>query len=163
MLRQGLEAAMILPNAYEQETIEENQDFLNGLYVQTLFAPLETRPKPPAVKLFQKWIKQTGGRAAENAIIGWINADLFVTGLKANGPDFSQQGVVDAINSLTDYTANGFVPPVDWTTAHENDQDCVAISQIVDGKFKPAFGKPGKPFVCFEDDADTIPKEPGRA
>lgn len=163
MLRQGLEAAMILPNAYEQETIEENQDFLDGLYVQTLFAPLETRPKPPAVKLFQKWIKRTGGRSTENAIIGWINADLFVTGLKANGPDFSQQGVVDAINALTDYTANGFVPPVDWTTAHENDQDCVAISQIVDGKFKPVFGEPGKPFICFEDDAETVPKEPRRA
>ncbi len=159
MLRQGLEAAMVLPNAYEHETIEENQEFLNGLYVQTLFAPLETTPKPPAVKLFQKWMKKTGGNITENAIVGWINADLFVTGLKAAGPDFTQQKVVDAINAMTDYTANGFVPPVDWTTAHENDQDCYSFLKIVDGKFKPVFGKKGKPFLCFGDDLDTVPKK----
>jgi ABC-type branched-subunit amino acid transport system substrate-binding protein len=160
MLRQGLEASMVLPNAYEHETIKENQDFLDGLYVQTLFAPLETNPKPEGAKLFQKWMKRTDGRITENAIVGWINADLFVTGLKAAGPDFTRQKVVDAINKTTDFTAHGFVPPVDWTTAHENDQDCMALSKIVDGKFKPAFAKKGKPFICFADNAKTVPKNP---
>lgn len=160
MLRQGLEAAMVLPNAYEHETIKENERFLNGLYVGTLFAPLETRPRPPAVKLFQKWMKRTEGEVTENAIVGWINADLFVTGLKAAGPDFTRQKVINAINQITDYTANGFVPPIDWTTAHEDDQDCTALVKIVDGKFKPVFGKPGKPFLCFPDDLDAVPKKP---
>ena len=160
MLRQGLEAVMQLPNAYEHETIEENAEFLNGNYVATLFAPLETRPKPPAVKLFQKWMKRTDGEVTENAIVGWINADLFVTGLKAAGEDFTRQGVIDAINQMTDYTANGFVPPIDWTTAHEDDQDCMALLKIVDGKFKPAFAKKGKPFLCFEDDLEEMPKNP---
>ena len=160
MLRQGLEASMVLPNAYEQKTIKENQEFLDGLYVQTLFAPLETTPQPEGVKLFQKWMKSTGGRVTENAIVGWINADLFVAGLKAAGPDFTRQKVVDAINQMTDFTAHGFVPPVNWTTAHENDQDCMALVKIVDGKFKPVFGKKGKPFICFADDAKTVPKNP---
>ncbi len=160
MLRQGMEATMLLPNAYEHETVKENEEFLNGLYVGTLFTPLETRPKPPAVKLFQQWMKRTDGRITENAIIGWINADLFVTGLKAAGPDFTREKVIDAINQITDYTANGFVPPIDWTTAHEDDQDCTALVKIVDGKFKPVFGRKGKPFLCFPDDLDTIPKNP---
>ncbi len=159
MLRQGLEAVMVLPNAYEHDTIKENEQFLNGLYVGTLFAPLETRPKPPAVELFQKWMKRTGGEVAENAIVGWINADLFLTGLKAAGPDFTRQKVIDSINQITDYTANGFVPPIDWTTAHEDDQDCTAVLKIVNGKFKPVFGKPGKPFLCFPDDLGD-PEEP---
>ena len=160
MLRQGLEAAMVLPNAYEHETIKQNQQFLDGLYVATLFAPFETKPQPPAVKLFLKWMKKTGGRETENAIIGWINADEFVTALKAAGPDFTRQKVIDAMNQITDYTANGFVPPIDWTTAHENDQDCTALLKIVNGKFKPVFGKPGKPFLCFADDLTKIPKNP---
>ena len=160
MLRQGLEATMVLPNAYEHQTIAENKDFLDGQYVATLFAPLETTPKPPAVKLFEKWMKSTGGDMTENAIIGWINADLFVTGLKAAGPDFTRQKVIDAINKMTDYTANGFVPPIDWTTAHSNDQDCMALLKIVDGKFKPVYSKPGKPFLCFGDDLAKIPKSP---
>ncbi len=160
MLRQGLEATMVLPNAYEHETIKENADFLDGLFVQTLFAPLETRPKPEGVKLFEKWMKRTDGRVTENAIVGWINADLFVAGLKAAGPDFTRQKVIDAINGMTDFTAHGFVPPVDWTTAHENDQDCMALLKIVDGKFKPVFGEKGKPFLCFGDDVKTMPKNP---
>ena len=57
-------------------------------------------------------------------------------------------------------SANGFLPPVDWTTAHENDQDCAALLRIVKGKFKPVYGKPGKPFVCFADDLAKIPKKP---
>jgi hypothetical protein len=83
-----------------------------------------------------------------------------VTGLKAAGPDFTRQKVIDAINQMTDYTANGLVPPIDWTTAHEDDQDCMALLKIVDGKFKPVFGKKGKPFLCFADDLDKMPKNP---
>jgi branched-chain amino acid transport system substrate-binding protein len=163
MLRQGMEAAMLLPNAYEHETIKENAEFLNGLYVGTLFAPLETRPKPPGVKLFQKWMKKTDGRITENAIVGWINADQFVTALKAAGPDFTRQKVIDAMNAITDYDANGLLPPIDWTTAHEDDQDCTALLKIVNGKFKPAFVKKGKPFLCFSDDLEEMPKTPERA
>jgi len=160
MLRQGLEAAMVLPNAYEHETVAENQEFLNGLYVATFFAPLETKPAPPAVTLFKKWMKKTGGRETENAIVGWINADEFVTALKAAGPDFTRQKVIDAMNQITDYTANGFVPPIDWTKAHQDDNDCTALVKIVDGKFKPVYGKPGKPFICFADGLKKIPKNP---
>ncbi|MEX0665886.1 MAG: ABC transporter substrate-binding protein [Acidimicrobiia bacterium] len=160
MLRQGMEAAMLLPNAYEHETIAENQEFLNGLYVATLFAPLETKPALPAVKLFKKYMKKTGGDITENAIVGWINADLFVTGLKAAGEDFTRESVIDAINEITDYTANGFLPPVDWTTAHEDDADCMALLKIVNGKFKPVVGEKGKPFLCFSDDLEKMPKDP---
>ena len=40
---------------------------------------------------------------------GWLNADLFVDGLKAAGPDFSRQKLIDAINKMTDYKANGLL------------------------------------------------------
>jgi len=160
MLRQGLKAAMVLPNAYEHKTIKENQQFLNGLYVATLFAPLETKPTPPAVKLFETWMKRTGGNATENAIVGWINADEFVTALKAAGPNFTRQKVIDAMNKITNYTANGFVPPIDWTKAHDHKQDCTALMKIVNGTFKPVFTKPGKPFLCFAANLNKIPKNP---
>jgi branched-chain amino acid transport system substrate-binding protein len=160
MKRQGLDARQVFPNAYEHDFVEENQEFLNGNYVSTLFAPLETKPAPQGVKLYKKWLKTTGGEQSENTIFGWINADLFVEGLKAAGPDFTRQKVIDAVNQMTDYTAKGFLAGVDWTTAHENDYDCSAIMKIVDGKFKPVFGKPGKPFVCFDDAASKLPNNP---
>jgi ABC-type branched-subunit amino acid transport system substrate-binding protein len=160
MLKQGLDATMVLPNAYNHEIIKDNAEFLNGSIVLTLFAPLETKPKPEGVKLFQKWMKRTGGEVRENAIVGWINADLFVEGLKAAGPDFTQQKVVDAINQMKSYNAKGFVPPLDWTVAHDEDNDCSALSRVVDGKFKPIFAKPGKPFICLPDDLKKIPATP---
>ena len=61
---------------------------------------------------------------------------------------------------MTDYTAGGLLPPVDWTTAHEEDGDCLAMLKVVDGRFKPVFGQPGKPFVCFPDDLRRITAKP---
>jgi branched-chain amino acid transport system substrate-binding protein len=160
MLKQGLTATMVLPNAYNFDAIHKNAQFLNGSYVITFFAPLETRPKPPGVKLFEQWMKKTKGEITENAIYGWINADQFVAGLKAAGPNFTRQKVIDAINKMTDYNANGFLPPVNWTTAHQQRQPCSALLKVVDGKFQPVFGKPGKPFICFPDNLKSIPARP---
>jgi branched-chain amino acid transport system substrate-binding protein len=160
MKKQGLEATLLLPNAYNHRFIAEQAQLLEGSYVMTTFAPFETRPKPPGLKRYEKWMKKTGGVTNENSLVGWMNADLFVEGLKAAGPDFTQQKVVDAINAMTDYDAGGLVAGIDWTTAHENGPDCYAILKIVGGKFKPSFGKPGKPFTCFSEDLEQIPKNP---
>jgi branched-chain amino acid transport system substrate-binding protein len=160
MKKQGLDAVQILANAYNHKFVKANADFLEGYYVFTPFAPFETRPKPAGLKLYEKWIKKTGGAKNENSLIGWLNADLFATGLKAAGPEFTQQKVVDAINAITDYDAGGILSGTDWTTAHEDDPDCFAMTKIVDGKFKPVFGKPGEPFLCLPEDLDKIPKNP---
>lgn len=160
MKKQGLDAIQIMPNAYNHDFVEKNAQFLEGYYLFTPFAPFETKPKPAGLKLYEKWIKKTGGDKNENSITGWLNADLFVTGLKAAGPDFTQQKVVDSINALTDYTARGLLPGTDWTTAHETGNDCYAMMKIVGGTFKPVFGQPGKPFICLPADLKTIPKKP---
>ncbi len=160
MQKQGLDAKMLMANAYNTEFAEENAQFVDGNYVFTVFAPFETKPKPPGLKRYQKWMKKNGGEQNENSYTGWMNADLFVTGLKAAGADFTQQKVVDAINGLTDFTAGGILPGVDWTKAHENDAECYVISQFVNGTYKPVFGKPGKPFVCFPADLQRMPKNP---
>ena len=113
------------------------------------------------MKKYKKWIKKTGGEQNENSLMGWINADEFVTGLKAAGPNFTQQKVVDSLNAITDYTADGIVPAINWTTAHEKMIECYAVEKVVDGGFKPVYGKKGKPFLCFPDspqeDAEEAP------
>jgi hypothetical protein len=55
------------------------------------------------------------------------------------------------------YSAHGLVPSIDWRIAHHKDPDCFAVSKVVDGAFKPMYGKPGKPYVCFRDDLKTLP------
>jgi branched-chain amino acid transport system substrate-binding protein len=152
MKKQGLDAIQYLPNAYNQQFIEENAPFFEGSYALTFFTPFEVKQKPKGLKEFQKWMKRGGYQQTEMSLVGWINADLFVTGLRAAGPEFTRQKVVDEINKLTDYTAQGILPGIDWTISHQGEQaqGCNALSKIHNGKFEPAFGEPGNPFVCLQ-------------
>ena len=58
------------------------------------------------------------------------------------------------------YTAGGLIPPLNWTTAHTKQIDCYAVLKVVDGKFKPVYGKKGKPFLCYPDSLKKMPKNP---
>ncbi|MGZ8734584.1 MAG: ABC transporter substrate-binding protein, partial [Acidimicrobiia bacterium] len=122
------------------------------------FAPFETKPKFPALERYIKWMKKAGYDKTENATIGWINADNFVTGLKMAGPEFTRQKVIDQLNTLTDYDAGGMLAPLDWTAQHTDKKyprNCTAITKVEDSKFVPKFGKPGKPFICWGDTEST--------
>ena len=160
MQKQGLNAPMILPNAYNQALIARNAQFANGNYVFTLFAPFESKSKPQGLKLYEKWIKKSGGTKSENSVYGWLNADLFVKGLKAAGCDFTRQKVVDAINQMKNYDGDGLIAPVDWTKAHQQAPACYTWLKVENGKFKPVFGQAGKPFLCFPSDLTSIPTNP---
>ncbi len=99
-------------------------------------------------------------KPSENSIEGWINADMFVAGLRAAGPDFSRQKLIDAVNKMTDYRAEGILAGVDWTKEHtalrKPGEACQFLSTIHDSKFDPNFSKPGKPFVCAIDQGGKL-------
>jgi branched-chain amino acid transport system substrate-binding protein len=160
MKKQGLDATKLLQSSYVPDVVQKNAQFLDKTYMVTDVTPLETKPKPAGLKLYEKWIKRSGGARDLNSLVGWVNADLFVTGLKAAGPDFTRQKVIDGINQIKDYKAGGILAGIDWTTAHRVASPCYTFVKVVDGKFKPAFGEPGKPFVCFPADLQTMPKNP---
>jgi hypothetical protein len=159
MKKQGLNAIQYLPNAYNQKFIQENAPFFQGSYALTFFTPFEVKQKPKGLKDFQKWMKKGGFEQNENSLAGWINADLLYQGLKAAGPDFTRQKIVDAINGMTDYTANGLLAGIDWKTAHtqQAENGCIVLSKVNNGKFVPSFGESGKPFACFADHPDKLP------
>ena len=50
-------------------------------------------------------------------MVGWINADEAVTGLSWPA-GLLRESVIDALNQVTDYTAGGLVPSIDWTRQH---------------------------------------------
>ena len=162
MRRQELDAIQYMPNAYDYDFLEENGDLFEGAYVLTQFVPFEAEDPPEALNTYMEWIEETGGTVGELSLAGWISADMFVTGLRAAGPEFSQQGVIDGLNQLTDYTAEGIIPGLDWTVEHTADSEraCSAMSIIEDGEFVPQFGEPGEPFICFETGAAEVPEEP---
>jgi ABC-type branched-subunit amino acid transport system substrate-binding protein len=162
MKKQRLDAKQSLPNAYDHEFLEEFGDLFEGSFVRTDFATFELpeEDQPEGLKLYLQQIKKAGFEPSENSVVGWLNADLFVTGLRKAGPDFSQQKVIDAINSITDYNADGLIYPVNWKRAHylENEEQhaCQFFSVIEDSEFVPKYSRPGKPFVCAVVKPDTL-------
>ncbi len=158
-----LDAALYLPNGYDQAYVDEFADVLEGSYVGIQFWPFEvTEDRPEALDDYFEWMEKVDGPTNEISMTGWLAADMFVTGLRAAGPEFTRQSVIDALNELDAYDAGGIHADIDWTRQHtdQNEEACFSILQIVDGTFEPQFGEPGKPFVCLSNEADELPDEP---
>jgi hypothetical protein len=166
MRKQGLDAPMYLPNAYDQAFIAKFTNVLEGSYVLVHFTPFELpdKEKPGGLRRFLAQMKKRGKEPTELALAGWLSGDMLVTGLRAAGPQFTRKKVVDALNAMHDYDAGGILPGIDWTIAHRDDprEVCFLLLQVVGGKLVPRFGEPGKPFICFDRTATTLPDQPVR-
>ena len=159
MRQQGMNALQFLPNAYDHDFMSKNGSFFQGSVVIVQEAPLETTPRFKALNDYITWMDKGGYTKTENAGIGWTNADLFVTGLRAAGPNFSRQKLIDSINKLTDYDAGGLLPPVNWTRQHTDlhyPRSCIGYMRVDNGKFTPLWSQPGKPFTCWDGDPATF-------
>ncbi len=161
MLRQGMKATQSLPNGYDADFVSKNAAALDGALVGAQFDAFEHQPPIAEQQKIKEWTSKTGVQLKELTTVGWILADELVTGLKLAGPNFTQQKVIDALNTLTAYTANGMVAPINWTKGHVDPQKdpsvlapddllCGNFVKVVGGKFQAVFDQPGKPFVCFK-------------
>ncbi|HEX5367601.1 MAG TPA: ABC transporter substrate-binding protein [Acidimicrobiales bacterium] len=167
MHKQGLDVPLLLPNAYDHEFLAKQDDALEGSYVLVTFTPFEVPEdeKPEGLRTFEQAMRDAGKEDSINEIglSGWLNADLFVRGLEAAGPSFTREKVIRSINEITDYTADGILPGIDWSMKRQQlpPYVCTVMLEVVEGgKLEPRFTEPGKPFICFESGAEAIPDEP---
>jgi ABC-type branched-subunit amino acid transport system substrate-binding protein len=165
MATQGLHAVQQLPQGYDQRFMAANGKFFEGDYIIPQFTAFEHTPQPPLMQKYFQWMNTIHKSTSELSMQGWIAADQFVTGLKLAGPDFSREKVIQSLNGLTHYDADGLIQPIDWTKQHRDpakdisargDLDCANTVQVKSSKFVSVFGEPGKPWVCFKS-ADENP------
>jgi ABC-type branched-subunit amino acid transport system substrate-binding protein len=159
MRKQGLNAIQYLPNGYDAELVNANPQFFQNDIVGVSFAPFETRPKPKGLAEFDKWMDKAGYKKNEVAMNGWISAFQLHAGLQAAGPAFTRQKVIDALNTMTNLTADGLLPPRNWTKEHDITHGvvCTAWVKVQNGKFVPIFAQNGKPFQCNPDQPAKLP------
>jgi ABC-type branched-subunit amino acid transport system substrate-binding protein len=164
MRKQGLDASQQLPFGYNHDFIAKNSA-LEGAYVIPQFVAFEQTPQIQEIEDLFTYTDKIGVDVSELTASGWIIASQLYEGLRGAGPEFSQEKVVNYLNTLTNYTDNGFIQPLDWTRAHIDpiknpearaEQECANFVQVQDGKFVPRFGEPGKPWVCFKIADPTI-------
>jgi len=146
------------PTGYDAQALAQFPDLYEGVYFRSGFVPFEEASLSPGLTQFLDEMKKRKPttKISEVVLAGWIDADLFVTGLRAAGKDLTRQRVIDAINAIPDYTANQLEGPVDWRIQHTqpNPTDCDAYVQVRGGKFTPIFKQP---FVCYPHASPTIP------
>lgn len=160
-LKKAIEAAGIqgvhylAPQGYDAQTLKDLSEDVDGMYFLAQFTPFEASKNNPGMQAFLKAMKQNGKAVNENLLVGWSGAALLVEGLKRAGKNPTQQGVIDAINQITDWNAGGAIRPVDWTTAHtraapgSGAKACASFVQARNGKFVPVFGEKDEPMVCI--------------
>jgi hypothetical protein len=159
--RQGMRDSvkMLHPNTYDQKFVSDAGNLFEGDLVGVGFRPFEADAGSSGLKDFHAAMAKTGKQETELAMDGWINADLAYQGLIGAGPNFDRAKVIAATNTLTEFTANGLIQPIDWTRQHvaptEADSathgpkfDCVALVTVKNAKFE-VVGDPTKPWSCF--------------
>jgi ABC-type branched-subunit amino acid transport system substrate-binding protein len=165
MQKQGLNAIQQLPNGYDNDLVANNAEVLEGSLVVPQFVAFQVTPQIPEIKTFLAQMKRIGKPPVEVAASGWILADELYQGLKLAGPEFTQQKVIDGLNTVKDYTDNGFIAPIDWTIAHQDPVthpdaqgplECANFTQVKNGKLVAIWGEPGKPWNCFKNNAPKL-------
>jgi ABC-type branched-subunit amino acid transport system substrate-binding protein len=164
--RAGLDnVAQYWPNGYDQETLGTFGDVMDGVYLSSFFIPFERASESKGLTKYLAEMKKRYPDVdprQEVVLAGWINAHLFVTGLRAAGKNPTWEKVVASVNKLTRYTADGIVRPIDWTKEHtaSGDYDCVSFIQVKGGAFTPVFGTKASPFTCFDPAGTTLDTVP---
>ncbi len=159
MQKQGMNAKQNLPNAYDHDFARDNAALFEGNFIEPLYVPWETTPQSPATQAYLAGIKAITNDPVELTEFGWIDAMQFVDGLKGAGPKFTQQKVIDFLNTQKAYSAQGLIQPIDWTTGHidpmkhaevRSKEQCQPMMQIKGGKFVLYDTPADKPFTCLD-------------
>lgn len=174
MQQNGLDAHTLWLNGYDRSTVQQYGSLLNSVTVAVQHVPFEAAADYPGVYPgMENYLKamaeyEPAYEYDEVALDGWINAVQFVAGLQAVGRDLTQKKLVAALNQETDFTADGLMPPLNWTQSHTTAVGpfCGAYLQAENGSWVPEFVQgTSSVFVCFDRGSDTpvtpLPGTPG--
>ncbi len=145
-------------NGYDESAIKSYASLMQGVYFLIGHVPFEsaklTPGKYPGIDRYLTELAKyfPGDRPGEASLAGWIDADMFVTGLHMIGRDVSRARLVEALNSLTGFNAGGIIAPIDWHYEHRSigPVDCNVYVRGLAGRFVPLFGSARTVFTCFK-------------
>jgi ABC-type branched-subunit amino acid transport system substrate-binding protein len=117
-----------------------------GTEVGLIFAIPEEAGANPAMAAFNTWYARTAPGADVDffALAGWVAADMFVTALKAAGPDPTQAKIIAELSKMTSFGAGGAVANIN--PAQKKNTTCFHVIEVKGGKWVKSF--PAKGFQC---------------
>jgi branched-chain amino acid transport system substrate-binding protein len=148
-------------DGYDESALRQFHSAMQGVYFFLSNVPFEVATlypgTYPGMDDFLAALKRYEPHTtpSEAALAGWQSADLFVTGLKKIGRDVTRTRLIAAINTLSDYTADGIDAPIDWRVGHKSGwppYNCGVFVRVEGSRFLPVYQTPGAPpsvFSCF--------------
>jgi len=131
---------------YGQKFLKLAGPAAEGTKVGLIFAIPEEAAANPAVAALATWYAKTAPGADLDffSVVAWLAADMFVTALKAAGPDPTQAKIVAEVKKFTAYTGNGLVGTIN--PAQKKAPQCFNVIEVKGGKWVKTF--PAKGFQC---------------
>jgi branched-chain amino acid transport system substrate-binding protein len=150
-------------DGYDRNDLKSYPSLMNGVIFLTLSVPFEAPSvfpgHYPGMQAYLATMRRYApGYAYDNiALLGYLNARLFVSGLERAGPDPTRAKLITAINSIRDFTGGGIIGPVDWTIAHSSltSEYWQCFVRAQNGRFVPTFTQGSRVFVWFRANSDT--------
>jgi ABC-type branched-subunit amino acid transport system substrate-binding protein len=147
------------------QTLKTNESLMQGVYFDVFHVPFTaSQSQNPGLALYLKEMNKYEPAYAQDevAIQGWQSAALFAQGVKMAGKNLTQAAVINADNSLTDFTAGGLIPPVNWKYAGHSGHAppyCGAFIVAKGDQYVPALeAYKNQVFVCFGSASSNHPK-----
>ena len=145
-------------SGYDESAIASYASLMQGVYFLIGHVPFEsariTPGKYPGMDLYLAELAKYFPHElpGEASLAGWVDADMFVTGLRLAGRDLTRSRLVNALNALSGFTADGIVSPIDWHYEHHSvgPVDCNVYVRALEGHFVPLFGSARTVFTCFK-------------
>ena len=130
--------AIIAPTAYDASFFKLS----GGVSATDVYMPLlyplylgEDRGTNPALNTYLTWLGKThpGESANIYGIEAWASGVLFVQALKAAGGSPNRDAVINQINKISNFSANGLLPPTN--PAAKQGATCIVVIQISGQKY----------------------------
>jgi branched-chain amino acid transport system substrate-binding protein len=131
---------------YGKKFLQLAGDAAEGTRVGLIFAIPEEAASNPAIAAFNTWYARTapGADADFFALAGWVAADMFVTALKAAGPDPTHEKITAELAKLTSYDGGGLV--ANTNPAQKKSTTCFHVVSVKGGRWVKTY--PDKGFHC---------------
>ncbi|MGH9044129.1 MAG: ABC transporter substrate-binding protein [Acidimicrobiales bacterium] len=144
-------------DGYDLPTLRQYQSLMQNTYFLVQHVPFQATAQFPGtfpgmaryIKIMNKYEKAYTYN--EVAMEGWLNAALFVAGLRAIGRSPTQAKLIAAINKIKAFSGGGVVAPINWSIAHTvvTSPSCEAFVVAKGNNFKVVFNRGKDIWVCF--------------
>jgi ABC-type branched-subunit amino acid transport system substrate-binding protein len=143
------ELMLMETNLYDQNLLETGGAAAEGVYIRTVFWPLEEADQNPATQQYLDLLTESGGKIALLGVQSMSSWLLFATAARDCDleDDLSRTCILEATAATTDWTGGGLHAP---TNPGDNEPTpCTVVLQVQDGAFTRFAPEEG--YDCGED------------